>query len=98
MKRALKIDEDSYGKDHPTVARNLNNLAQMLKDTNRMSEAEPLSRCAVEILVNFTSTTGHSHPHLQGIVYNYIGLLRAMGWSSEKIIVQIQKIAPEFFK
>ncbi len=36
MKRALAIDEKSYGPDHPDVARDLNNLAQLLQATNRL--------------------------------------------------------------
>ena len=47
MKRALAIDEKSYGPEHPDVARDLNNLAQLLKDTNRLGEAEPLMRRAL---------------------------------------------------
>ena len=42
MRRALAIDEQSYGPDHPKVATGLNNLAQLLQDTNRLAEAEPL--------------------------------------------------------
>ena len=42
MKRALAIDEKSYGPEHPKVAIDLNNLAALLQDTNRLGEAEPL--------------------------------------------------------
>lgn len=42
MRRALAIDEKSVGPDHPDVARDLNNLAQLLQATNRIAEAEPL--------------------------------------------------------
>ena len=49
MKRALAIDEKSYGPDHPDVARDLNNLAQLLQATNRLGEAEPLMRRALAI-------------------------------------------------
>ena len=38
-RRALAIDEASYGPDHPNVAIDLNNLAQLLHDTNRLAEA-----------------------------------------------------------
>jgi hypothetical protein len=41
MRRALAIDEQSFGKDHPNVALRLNTLAQLLKDTNHLAEAEP---------------------------------------------------------
>ena len=42
MRRALTIDERSFGPDHPEVAISLNNLAQLLQATNRLAEAEPL--------------------------------------------------------
>jgi len=48
-RRALAIDETSFGHDHPDVATDLNNLAQLLKTTNRLTEAEPLYRRALEI-------------------------------------------------
>jgi hypothetical protein len=35
MRRTLAIDEAAYGPDHPDVARDLNNLAGLLKATNR---------------------------------------------------------------
>ncbi len=48
-RRALAIDEHSFGPDHPRVAIHLNNLAQLLKATNRLGEAEPLMRRALAI-------------------------------------------------
>ena len=42
MRRALAIYEKSFGPDDPDVAMALNNLAALLQDTNRLSEAEPL--------------------------------------------------------
>ena len=64
-RRALAIDEASYGPDHPDVAIRLNNLAVLLQATNRLAEAEPLYRRAVEILLKFTHATGHEHPHFR---------------------------------
>ena len=49
MRRALAIDEKSFGPEHPDVARDLNNLAQLLQATNRLAEAEPLMRRALAI-------------------------------------------------
>ena len=40
MRRALAIDEQTYGPEHPKVARRLNNLAELLQATNRLAEAE----------------------------------------------------------
>ncbi|MFM9961776.1 MAG: tetratricopeptide repeat protein [Planctomycetaceae bacterium] len=49
IRRALAIDEQSFGAEHPKVATRLNNLALLLKDTNRVAEAEPLMRRALSI-------------------------------------------------
>jgi tetratricopeptide (TPR) repeat protein len=49
LRRALKIDEQSFGQDDPKVSSDLNNLAQLLQATNRLQEAEPLMRRALKI-------------------------------------------------
>jgi hypothetical protein len=49
-RRALAIDEKSFGPKHPEVATDLNNLARLLRATNRLAEAEPLSRRVLRIL------------------------------------------------
>ena len=49
MRRALALDEQSYGAEHPRVAADLNNLALLLQDTNRLAGAEPLMRRALAI-------------------------------------------------
>ena len=49
MRRALAIDEESFGSGHPNVARDLNNLAMLLQETNRLTDAEPLMRRALGI-------------------------------------------------
>jgi tetratricopeptide (TPR) repeat protein len=85
MRRALQIAEHSYGGNHPDVAICLNDLASLLQATNRLLEAEPLYRRAVEITVKFTRETGHPHPHLKTFVNNYAGLLHAMGKSEAEI-------------
>ena len=60
MRRALAIDELSYGPDHPNVAIRLNNLAQLLQATNRLAEAEPLMRRAWRS----TSVLRPDHPNV----------------------------------
>ena len=59
MRRALAIDEQSYGKEHPEVATDLNNLAALLQATNRLAEAEPLMRRALAI---DEQSYGKEHP------------------------------------
>ena len=59
MRRALAIDETSFGPDHPKVAIRLNNLAPLLQATNRLAEAEPLMRRALAI---DEASFGPEHP------------------------------------
>ena len=47
LRRAQTIDEMNFGQGHPMVAIRLNNLAQLLKTTNRLEEAEVLMRRAL---------------------------------------------------
>jgi tetratricopeptide (TPR) repeat protein len=85
MRRALAIDEKSYGPGHPDVAIDLNNLAHLLIATSRLNEAEPLLRRAVAIFAEFTRRTAHRHPHLDSAFANYARLLAAMGRSKAEI-------------
>jgi tetratricopeptide (TPR) repeat protein len=48
-RRALEIDQKTYGLDHPKVAAVLSNLAQLLHEANRLEEAEPLMRRTLAI-------------------------------------------------
>ncbi len=61
MRRALAIDEHSFGPEHPNVAIRLNNLAQLLQATNRLAEAEPLMRRALAI---DEQSFGPEHPNV----------------------------------
>ena len=72
MRRALAIDEASFGSQHPNVARDLNNLARLLQATNRLSEAEPLMRRAVEICER---SLGPDHPNTKIVQENLAVLL-----------------------
>jgi hypothetical protein len=36
MRRALEIDEKTFGPEHSTVASHVNNLAGLIKATNRL--------------------------------------------------------------
>jgi tetratricopeptide (TPR) repeat protein len=71
-RRALAIDEASYGPDHPTVAVRLNNLAELLRATNRLTEAEPLYRRALAI---DEASLGPNHRDVATCVNNLAELL-----------------------
>ena len=92
MRRALQIDELSFGNDHPNVAIRLNNLALLLKATNRLAEAEPLMRRGLLILVEFTRRTGHEHPHFNVGLSNYRGLLEALGKTPDQIRQRLREL------
>ncbi len=74
MRRALAIDETSLGPDHPDVATDLNNLAQLLQATNRLAEAEPLMRRALAI---DETSFGPDHPNVAIRLNNLAALLQA---------------------
>jgi tetratricopeptide (TPR) repeat protein len=74
MRRALAIDEKSFGTEHPNVARDLNNLALLLKDTNRLGEAEPLMRRTLAIA---ETSIGTEHPSVATALNNLATLLQA---------------------
>ena len=73
-RRALAIDERSFGPEHPNVATSLNNLAQLLKATNRLAEAEPLYRRALAI---DETSFGPEHPNVARDLNNLAQLLQA---------------------
>jgi tetratricopeptide (TPR) repeat protein len=73
FRRALAIDEKSFGPDHPNVARGLNNLASLLRDTNRLAEAEPLYERALAIT---EKSFGQDHLNVAIGLNNLASLLR----------------------
>lgn len=79
-RRALEIDEAAYGHDHSNVAIRLNNLATLLKATNRLSEAEPLARRALFV---FETSLGEKHPSVATALNNLAEVLRASKRLSE---------------
>ena len=73
-RRALAIDEQSYGAEHPEVAIDLNNLAHLLQITNRLAEAELLMRRALAI---DEQSYGAEHPNIAIRLNNLAHLLQA---------------------
>lgn len=74
MRRALQIEEISYGKDHLNVAILLNNLAKLLQVTNRLAEAELLYRHALEIV---EKSLEQDRPNVAILLNNLAQLLQA---------------------
>jgi tetratricopeptide (TPR) repeat protein len=76
MRRAVAIEEESLGPKHPDVALLLNNLAVLLYETNRFTEAEPLMRRALAI---DEQSFGPEHPNVLGKWNNLSFILRNIG-------------------
>jgi tetratricopeptide (TPR) repeat protein len=92
FRRALAIDEVSYGPDHPEVAGDLNNLAGFLRATNRLSDAVPMYRRALAILVQLARATGHQHPKFELVLRNYVQALRELGRTKAEIDAALKSI------
>ena len=92
-RRALSIFEGSYGPNHPVVAAGLNNLAQLLQATNRLSEAEPLLRRGLAILHQFREETGHAHPNWRGRIQNYKNILKSLALPADEIARRIGEVS-----
>ncbi|CAN0478708.1 unnamed protein product, partial [Ectocarpus sp. 12 AP-2014] len=58
-RRSLAVDEKVHGLDHPKVARDLNNRAELLRMQGKYAEADPLYLRAIEI---GEKTLGPDHP------------------------------------
>lgn len=74
MRRVLAIGEQEFGPDNPQIIVALNNLAHLLKSTNRFSEAETLMRRALSIE---EKTFGPTRPDISIRLNNLAMLLQA---------------------
>jgi len=71
-RRALAIDEQTYGVHHPNVAKHLGNLAALLQATDRFTEAEQLTR---RVLAIFEQSFGPNHADVGTTLSNLAALL-----------------------
>ena len=71
----------------------MHNLALLLIETNRLAEAEPLMRRAVEILLRFNAATTCEHPEQRKYVANYGMLLKLTGLSSQAVQNRMYEVA-----
>ena len=73
MQRALEIDERAFGHDHPDVARDLSNLAQLLQTTNQMRRGRALHATRTR---NRRRSFGPDHPNVARHLNNLAQLLQ----------------------
>jgi tetratricopeptide (TPR) repeat protein len=76
LQRALKIDEQVYGPDHPNVARDVNNLGLVLRDLGDLQEAR---KCFERALKIDEQVYGPDHPQVAIYVNNLGSVLRDLG-------------------
>ena len=72
LRQALETDKASFGPNDPNVAICLNNLALLLKHTNRLAEAEPLMERVSEIM---EKSYGPNHHNVATALNNLAVLL-----------------------
>ncbi len=75
------------------VAACLSNLASLLKEIIRLSEAEPLYRRGLQILIDFQRRTGHEHPNSRGCVANFRAFLEALGKTPDQIEEEVDELS-----
>ena len=92
-KRALEIDEKVYGKEHPSVATRLVNLADLYRTTGRYAEGEPLFTRALKIL---EKVHGEEHPSVAACLNNLALLYETTGRyaEAEPLFTRALSIAP----
>ena len=76
FRRALEINRETLGEEHPDYAALLNNFANLLRSTGRYDEAVSLLRQALKI---GQKTFGGRHPDYATGLGNLAGLLQAAG-------------------
>jgi tetratricopeptide (TPR) repeat protein len=76
LERALKIDENAYGPDHPNVARDVNNIGMVLQDLGDLQEAR---KCYERALKIDQKADGSDHPNVARDVNNIGSVLKDLG-------------------
>ncbi len=76
LERALKIDEQVYGPDHPDVARDVNSLGSVLQDLGEFQEAR---KCHERALKIDEQVYGLDHPDVARDVNSLGGVLQDLG-------------------
>ena len=90
IKRSLAIREKVLGRDHPDVARSLNNLADLYERQARYDDAEPLYRRALAIR---EAALGPDHPDLVTSLNNLASLYQTEGRGADALPIVQRLIA-----
>ena len=91
QERALAIDEAAYGPDHPEVATDLNNLAQILQDLGQA--ATKPGRGKNGPWPSTEAACGPDHPHVATRLNNLAQILRDLGQPADARPLQERALA-----
>ena len=86
-RRALAINEQALGPEHPLTAISLDNLAVLYNKQGRYAEAEPLYKRTLAI---FEKALGPEHPDVAMYLENYAKLLRHMNRGAEATDMELR--------
>jgi hypothetical protein len=89
---ALSTDVKVFGAEHPKIANRLRNLAWLLRRARQLTEAEPLSRHSVEILLKFQARNSQKHTSWESTLNAYVGLLSEMGYPRKRYCDATRKL------
>jgi len=90
-KEALRLGEEEFGRNDPTTATLLNNLALLYHTQGRYAAAEPLYQRSLAIR---EKALGPDHPNVATSLENYPALLRETGRDieAEKMVARAEAI------
>jgi tetratricopeptide (TPR) repeat protein len=91
IKRSLSIRQKGLGRDHPDVARSLNNLADLYEKEQRFADAEPLFKRALAIR---EQAVGSDHPETAALVNNLASLDQEQGRIGDGLPLVERMIGP----
>jgi tetratricopeptide (TPR) repeat protein len=72
----VEIDEAALGPNHPEVAIDLNNLAELYRTQGKYAEAEPLYQRSFDIM---RRRFGLKHRQTRTVLNNYVIMLEKLG-------------------
>lgn len=93
LRGALAIGEQKFGPDHPSVARDLTNLAMVLRTMGRQAEAASLVLRAIVIFDHHRPAVPggvrSEHPEMDAAIGNYRELAKELGWHEVLTITRL---------
>ena len=94
MRRALAIDEESFGENHPNVGLRTYNLAVASFELGKHEEAKELIRRAVEVFHEFNIANPTEYQYWENALSWFRHIHKQLGYSEEQIEAELRKLTP----